>query len=419
MQMNKKILGFWLLYSAFTISCFQFGPYYNSLSLFDYVKLYTFLIFVHLFIIGGYFWGCREGVLPGRKIRFFERNVTRIVYIGFVGSLIEVFLRLFMYRGTIGLAEARSAWHDAGGSLSSHLILLIGGFTLPTVAILFSRWRSLSIFCKIAGLSVIFIKFATAVMGGTRHGIFITAIIVGLLFLGGIYAGRIRIPRILVYVFAVLCALAFMSYASIVNMSRYGMDVRDVSIEELQMKQGRYGTIVDPNNIIMVAPIPNYIKPALVSGTYYFGHGYGALTDCLSLPFRPPSLGLGHSLFLTRNAYKVGLGAIVGNSYAVRLNNQLGYNIPQTWMTCYPWLASDLTFPGTVIFLGFLGALFSKAWNGYLRYSDLYATLALVWLINIFFQLPLLFPGQDYVPLIVMYGSIGVFIYSQRGARNS
>ena len=412
-----KLFWAWIAYSIITICSFQFGPYYYHNSTGQLVWLYLFLFCAHVAIILGFVYQMRRPLRPSADWAFLERHLNKLPFLALVAVLLELFLRLLIYKGAYDLADARSAWHDAGGSLYSHLILYCSSITLPVLALACSRWRQFSLIQKSCLAACVGGEFVFTIMGGTRHGAFVVAVIFAFLFLTQ-FSARFKFwAKFLVLNVSVIFVLGFLVYSSVVMMQRYDMDVRDVSIEQLARKQGRLGNVLNPDHLLVTSAIPAYLKPALVMGTYYFGHGYQALADALSLQQRFPSMGIGHSLFLTRSSFKLGLYQITSKSYAVRLNNELGYNIPQTWMTGYAWLASDLTFYGVIPLLFFLARALCLAWRCFAAFRDLYAALALVWLLNIFIQFPLLFPGQDYFPLLLIYTSIGLFLRQQQRAQ--
>lgn len=412
----SKLFWAWIAYSIFTVLFFQFGPYYFGHPLGELIWLYIFLFFSHAAIISGFLFEIRRPVKPSRPLQLLERHFDKLPYLAICSVVLELLVRLFIYEGIGGLADARAAWHESSGSLASHAILWSSSITLPVIAVAFARWSRFSLFQKLCLLACIGGEYLFTVMGGTRHGAFIVSLILGFLFFTKFEVNGKWFAKYFLLNIAALLVVGFAVYSSIVTMNRYGLDVRDVTFEELNRKQGRLGNVLDPDHPLVASDIPNYLKPAMISGTYYFGHGYGALAHAISLPQDFPSMGIGHSLFLTRTAQKLGLYPVAAKTYIVRLNDELGYMIPQTWMTGYTWFASDLTFYGVVPFLFLLSMILCRAWRCFAIHSDLYAALALVWLLNIFIQLPLLFPGQDYVPLALIYSSIGLFLLQQRKA---
>jgi len=90
----------------------------------------------------------------------------------------------------------------------------------------------------------------------------------------------------------------------------------------------------------------------IISSNYYFSHGYYYLNKALHIPFTGVSFPFGNSRFLTRNATRVfGEDSYPNqNSIWERLQRKNIMNGTK-WFTFYPWIASDLTFIGTIIFI--------------------------------------------------------------------
>ena len=50
------------------------------------------------------------------------------------------------------------------------------------------------------------------------------------------------------------------------------------------------------------------------------------------------------------------------SAYPYRTEVRTGWPAGRYWSTIYPWLASDLTFPGTIAFMGVLGWFYARFW---------------------------------------------------------
>lgn len=136
-------------------------------------------------------------------------------------------------------------------------------------------------------------------------------------------------------------------------------------------------------------PIPPSIEYPLYVVSEYWTHGYVGLSECLDLPF-VWGYGIGHSSVLMNYA-----GAIAGDesyfverSYPARLEAETGYDSYTHWHTIYPWLASDLTFPGAAICLGLLAWLFARVWSDCLLGANPYAFAFLGQLLLVFYYIP-------------------------------
>ncbi len=72
--------------------------------------------------------------------------------------------------------------------------------------------------------------------------------------------------------------------------------------------------------------------------------------------------GVGNSLFLTQQAVRItGNRNIALMSYPSRIQ-QDGWDALGRWSSIYPWIASDVSFPGTIVVVFLIGRFFSMAW---------------------------------------------------------
>jgi hypothetical protein len=96
--------------------------------------------------------------------------------------------------------------------------------------------------------------------------------------------------------------------------------------------------------------------------TSYPTHGYCGLSHSLQMPFVWTE-GLGSSRALA--SYLSQYFAIpepFERTYLARAEAETGWPALMNWSTIYPWLASDFTFPGTLVLMFLLGWLASRAW---------------------------------------------------------
>ncbi|MEI8122024.1 MAG: hypothetical protein WCI20_08215 [bacterium] len=94
----------------------------------------------------------------------------------------------------------------------------------------------------------------------------------------------------------------------------------------------------------------------------YMSQGYYPLGLCLQLPFEW-TRGLGHSFAAMGYAGQyLGATDVIFDTYPLRLEALSGHSGLQVWHTIFPWLASDLTFPGSLLFMGLLGWFYARVW---------------------------------------------------------
>lgn len=100
---------------------------------------------------------------------------------------------------------------------------------------------------------------------------------------------------------------------------------------------------------------------------YYLSSGYYGLSLSLQLPFKW-SYGLGGSFEMRNIVSKLfPLTDSFVNTYPVRVERIIGWDAYVNWHTVFPWLASDLTFLGAVVFICLFIAIYAICWSKILK----------------------------------------------------
>jgi hypothetical protein len=137
----------------------------------------------------------------------------------------------------------------------------------------------------------------------------------------------------------------------------------------------------------MVRSLPPGARGFLAAATSYLGQGYCALSLALKEPF-VWSYGAGNSFFLTTLIEDfTGKGAISDRTYPARIE-KFGMNRYGNWHSFYTWIASDTTFPGTLIVMFLIGRLFALTWLDVLRKDNPFAPALFALLIVLLFYIP-------------------------------
>jgi len=93
----------------------------------------------------------------------------------------------------------------------------------------------------------------------------------------------------------------------------------------------------------------------------YISQGYYGLSLTLQLPFEW-SYGIGNSFALTSYAEQyLGLSNVFEKTYPYRMEYVFNWPAKMYWHTIFPWLASDITFPGVLALMFFIGRWFAKS----------------------------------------------------------
>lgn len=135
--------------------------------------------------------------------------------------------------------------------------------------------------------------------------------------------------------------------------------------------------------------IPTYLEYSIYSTIAYWTGGYAGLDGCLQLPFEW-CYGMGHSTFLMRRISPLFFreDEIWNNTYLARLEGSTGYSATGLWHTIYPWLASDLSFFGAVLFMGVMSFCFAQAWSDTLRGENPFAMVLVSMFLIMFCYIP-------------------------------
>ncbi len=137
----------------------------------------------------------------------------------------------------------------------------------------------------------------------------------------------------------------------------------------------------------------------------YVSQGYSGLSASLTQPF-VWTAGSGSSPGLNRVVPFLNSEVNAANAYPFRAEIDQGWPALGKWQTIYPWLASDLTFPGAIFFVGCIGMLFAAAWVTALGRGGLLAASWFVQLGVILVSVPLNNQPIAATPNVVAFGCL-------------
>ncbi|MBQ1030900.1 hypothetical protein ABZ388_29655 [Micromonospora parva] len=232
------------------------------------------------------------------------------------------------------------------------VLTLLGVLGTALVPLLVVYWRRLSSGLRLVGLAGIGVYSVFFLYIGTLKGLgdFVLMIAAGLLIASSRNPDRIaqrqkrRRATVLVAVVVVLfCGYMMSNQADRVD--QFGTQDRvraNPTVERIAGEQ---------------------VATGLAALVIYPTHGYLGLAYNLETPFTW-SHGLGSTPAITSYASQyLGIDADQYPAYPVRTEYRTGWPAGMYWATIYPWLASDLTFPGTVLFMALLGWFFARLWR--------------------------------------------------------
>ena len=114
---------------------------------------------------------------------------------------------------------------------------------------------------------------------------------------------------------------------------------------------------------------------SIMSG--YLSQGYYGLSLCMQLPFEW-SWGIGSSYAICKLLSKFGVSGIYERTYLSRMTESFGRDGLRSWNTIFPWLASDYTWVGTMLFFVLVGYFCAKAWKEVIKNDNIISYLMLV-----------------------------------------
>ena len=101
---------------------------------------------------------------------------------------------------------------------------------------------------------------------------------------------------------------------------------------------------------------------ALIQLSQYISNGYYGLSLAFSLPFQWTGfIGNSYSLMVVYNRF-FGGEFLLERTYPFRAGEEFDWGLSK-WHTAFAWFASDLTFPGTLIFFGIVAFVYGRLWR--------------------------------------------------------
>lgn len=102
----------------------------------------------------------------------------------------------------------------------------------------------------------------------------------------------------------------------------------------------------------------------------YPSMGYYGLSLSLQMPFEW-TYGIGNSFALMSYASQYfGINNIIQSTYPLRTQVATGWPALMYWQTIFPWLASDLTYIGSLVFMGIIAFIYARAWREVLIFEN-------------------------------------------------
>lgn len=411
---------FFMAYLNLTVLLFVFGPW--AWPVMNGTKLYGFLALAHIALLVGYLHGIRKETPAGY---FVGPKPERLVWISIVVTLaLAIPTTLFRTGNSVpdiasSLTDPGSAYamtkdiretSDAASIIVEYVRILFGPLFALLLPLTIFYWRRLSHLARIAAVLGITINLLIYVAMGTNKGIADFILLTPWLFIAAHFSGALRTryrSRLFFIISGVLFVAFFGVFFAAGQITRPGTTRDAAYFSPLDMT-------ADLRN-----PFVRHLPPTAQSGATalasYLTQGYYALYLSLDKPF-VPMFGLGNSTFLSRNIARLsGYSQIETLSYPARNERENGWDAYGNWSTIYAWLASDFSFPGTILVVALIGYLFALSWRDTLQGMNPFAVVACTQFLTMLYYFPAnnqcLQSGESFTAFI---GIVGIWLFTRK-----
>lgn len=380
------ILGTLLLSVVGPIVYFN-GAYKKSLSV-----LYVGAVLI--FMTAGYYFGLHiksnnpvyanedYGKQKIMKLLRLSQNVA------FVSIGLEFLYLIVTGKFSLNLSNVGATYVNIDRAGSANIIIIFrfctAFFRTAAVALGFYYFKDSSGLIKKKTLLCAIGIFAIYLFGyGTQSGIgyiFIELLVAisANMIKDGSRLSRKTIRRIIIIGVALLFLFAYMQY---MRYSLMGINAHNYHIHST----GEYGFNTDHFIFKIFGEDLGFGLSSIFGG--YMSLGYYGLSLCLQLPFEW-TYGIGNSYALMQLLSKFGIKGVLEKTYLLRMQSHYGRNGLTAWNTIFPWLASDLTWVGTLFMFFVIGATIAYTWKDILLHRNAFSFLLFTMLMILVFFIP-------------------------------
>jgi len=423
----------------------------------DPVRLYIFLIFTPLCLLGGYLSAAfgMPGSYSGRW------SLRSVFWVCAVATLVVLPVTSHARTGSwypnvvTGLRDPGSAYANsvalqASGQWIEYVRILLGVPLTLLVPLTVYFWKTLTKPMRVVAFIAIGSYLGIYVAAGTNKELADAAILISALGAAAVLAGRISVSRrrVLAVAGTGIAAIALLLiFFSAGQSSRTGglavsLDINarapnwssparppDAQYAALVARGDAFSPakyesehphagsplVLANRNSWVVAPLPEHLRRSFIALAGYLTQGYYGLSLALEQPY-VPTYGLGGSQFLARVGSRlVGSAKFEDRPYPMRVESKDGWDAYGLWITFYAWIASDITFPGVLLLMVVIGRLLALGWLDTLEGSNPFAVGAFALLVLMVAYLPandqLLSSGESTVGFI---GLLALWMWTRR-----
>lgn len=231
-----------------------------------------------------------------------------------------------------------------------YLRILCGPLLFLVNILYFNKFNELNRKTKIlGGLNVLLLPYLSLKLGNDKYMIdFVFIIFISIMIF--VIKRKIKLFK-LCLVFLMFLILGMSTFKQFTNRK-----LSRIEGSRMLIKDDNSDVYSDRNNVF-IKNLDEKTKDGLIMLTSYLTQGYYGTALALEENYSP-TYGFGHSMFLLENVKKINI-EVYESSYLKKIENR-GWVYGYRWSGIYPWIASDITFPGSLIIFylwGFLLAL--------------------------------------------------------------
>ncbi|MBX7234908.1 MAG: hypothetical protein K1X65_11015 [Caldilineales bacterium] len=277
-----------------------------------------------------------------------------------------------------------------GTSFLPYILIFLEPFVFPFLILTAFYWQETKLLIRLTFFLILTVNIMGAVSIALRGAIVFQVITVGAAFLSAFLGGRWKLgvlSKLQITVLIIAGVLLLLAFFSLIYSQR--------SPGTATSFNPSIGQFPDPDHLITQIT-PESQKPLVFGAITYLTHGYYGLSLALDKPFVGVGFGVTNSTFLLRNFVRfTGLDVLYDFSYANRLWVENGYPVGNYWISIYPWIASDVTWFGSLIIVFLIGRLFAQSWLDAVQGTNPAAVIVFVVLAHMIYAFPMNNPLQD------------------------
>jgi hypothetical protein len=337
--------------------------------------LYGFLVLAHAALLAGYLWAVRSppGGYRGRW------SITEIVALSVAVNLVLLYpTAVFRTGGSIDVA---SALDDPGRAYAAsfaarfgdstptieYVRMLLGPIIVLLLPMTVFYWSRLGVGIRLLAIAAQGGVVAMFMAMGTNKAIADTVMLTPWIIAAGHLSGISRLSRKSILAIGITAVVGLAGFGMFFTKTQGTRTGSSASVGYFAAT----GVKADYDNF-MIRDLSPEAQIGVLGINLYVTQGYYALSLALDEPF-VPMWGFGNSMFLYRQVAKfTGDASISESPYPVRIERK-GWDAYQLWSSIYPWLASDFSFPGTILVVFLIGVGFARSWRDTLQGENPFA----------------------------------------------